>query len=53
MLPSPTGTASCIAFPLSFNKYNASLNSRELEHTKALYSPKECPAKYLNDLKLN
>ena len=55
MPPFPTGTASCIAFPLSCNKYNASLKSRASEHTNALYSPRECPAKNLIDLqsKLN
>ena len=47
MAPIPTGTASCIAFPLSFNKYKASSKFKELEQTNALYSPKEWPAKNL------
>ena len=53
MLPCPTGTAFCIAFPLSCNKYKASLKSNDPEQTKALYSPNECPAKYLNSCNLN
>ena len=51
MLPSPTGTAACIALPLSCNKYKASLKSNDSEQTKAQYSPNECPAKNLNALK--
>ena len=39
--PSPTGTAACIAFPLSKSKNSASLNSKDFEQTNALYSPNE------------
>ena len=53
--PWPRGTASCIAFPLSWSKFRASLKFKDSEHNKALYSPRECPAKYLksSNLKLN
>ena len=51
--PSPAGTASCIAFPLSRSKYNASSKLRDSAHTNALYSPKEWPAKNLTLSVLN
>ena len=44
--PSPFGTAACIALPLSWSKKIALSKSNDPEHTKAVYSPKECPAKY-------
>ena len=41
IFPLPSGTAACIDFPLSFNKYKASSKFKASEQTKALYSPNE------------
>ena len=49
MAPFPTGTAFCIANPFLLIKKSASLKLKEFEHTKAEYSPNECPAKNLNN----
>ena len=53
MPPSPFGTALCIAFPLIFNILNVSEKLNASAEAKAVYSPKECPAKKLALFKSN
>jgi len=43
--------ASCIAFPLSCNKYAAFSILNDPAQTRAVYSPKECPAKNFESFK--
>ena len=43
--PSSLGVEVCIAFPLSCIRNTASSKEIEPAHTKAVYSPKEWPAK--------
>ena len=45
--PSPLGTALCITLPLIFNILSVSEKLNALADAKAVYSPKECPAKKL------
>ena len=53
MPPSPFGTALCIAFPLIFKIFNVSEKLNTSAEAKAVYSPKECPAKKLALFKSN
>ena len=44
--PTPSGTAVCIATPLTLKSLIVSEKSKYPAEDNAEYSPKECPAKY-------